>query len=354
MDIPVLGIGAGSYSESLARIWRQHPESRCVVAEPDRGDPAVFDGLPPPELGRDALADLARMPDCLVLNGVVGFAGLEASLTALEAGNRLGLANKESFVTGGDLMRELMDRGGEVIPVDSEHSAIFQCLLGESPDMVESLILTASGGPFRGATPDQLALVTPEQALRHPTWEMGERITIDSATLMNKGMEVIEAHHLFGMPFERIEVIVHPQSIAHSMVRFVDGSIKAHLGETTMSHPVRYAFTHPERAVADVFPLAGLTLEFEEVDRAAFPALDLAYEVGGLGGTAPTVLNAADEVLVDAFLKGKVGFLDIIDGVSQTVDRCGSHPVGSVSDLVDADTEARRVADGIVLRLPSR
>ncbi|MPZ52317.1 MAG: 1-deoxy-D-xylulose-5-phosphate reductoisomerase [Acidimicrobiia bacterium] len=349
LGVAVVGLAAASFSADLFDLWKKHPDSRCVVADPERGEAGIFGDLQP-EVGRDAVADLARMSDCLVINGVVGFAGLRATLAALEAGNRLGLANKESFVAGGELVNAMSGNAdGMVIPVDSEHSAIFQCLLGESRAMVESLVLTASGGPFRGMSKVDLAGVTPAQALRHPNWEMGRRITIDSATLMNKGMEVIEAHYLFGMPYDQIEVVVHPQSVVHSMVRFRDGALKAHLGDTTMHHPIRYAFTYPDRARGASLRLPDLTLEFEEPDRDAFPALDLAYHVGRSGGTAPAVFNAADEVLVAAFLEERIGFTDIVSGVEATLEACETTDVTSIEGVIDADRQARAFASEVVL-----
>ncbi len=350
LGVPVVGIAARSFSPRLAEIWRNHPDSRCVVTDPAVGEPGVFSDLRTPETGSEAMVDLAAETDCLVVNGVVGSAGLEATLAAVGAGNRLGLANKESLVAGGQLVTDLAGRhGGEIIPVDSEHSAIFQCLLGEPVEAVESLVLTASGGPFRGRTLSDLEDVTPAQALRHPNWSMGERITIDSATLMNKGLEIIEAHHLFSMPYDRIEVIVHPQSIVHSMVRFRDGALKAHLGDTTMHHSVRSAFTHPDRAAGPTFSLPGLSLNFEEPDRENFPALDLAYHVGRSGGTAPAVFNAADEVIVAAFLEERVGFTQIVPMIEKTLERCGSETVSTVEDVMSADEKARAIASEVVL-----
>jgi 1-deoxy-D-xylulose-5-phosphate reductoisomerase len=285
-----------------------------------------------------------------VVNGVVGAAGLAASVAALLAGNRLALANKESLVAGGPVLkRARQEGGGELIPVDSEHSALLQCMAGENPSAVRRLILTASGGPFRGRSLDSMAAVTVEEALAHPTWAMGPRITVDSATLMNKAFEVIEAHFLFGLDYEHIEVVVHPQSIVHSLVEFVDGSLKAHLGEPDMRVPIQYAITYPHRRPGDLplFSLAGQTLTFESPDRKAFPLLELGYEAGRRGESAPAVLNAADEIAVQAFLDGRVGFSAIPRVVGGTLDRVALRKLESVADVRAVDVEARAVASEI-------
>ena len=282
---------------------------------------------------------------------MVGSAGLSATVAALGAGNRLALANKESLVAGGELVTAALAKGGGVlIPVDSEHSAVLQCLAGEQADAVRRIILTASGGPFRGRSADQLAEVTPAEALRHPTWSMGRRITVDSATLMNKGLEVIEAHVLFGVGYDRIDVVVHPESIVHAMVEFVDGSVKAQIGEPDMKVPIQYALTHPERRSAPVAPLdlAGRSLTFERTDHAAFPALELAYEAGRRGGSAPATLNAADEVAVAAFLEGRLGFLGIPAVVERTLDRVDWSRPASVEEVLAVDRESRAVAAQLV------
>ena len=301
--------------------------------------------------GPEALTELAALPGCVVINGVVGFAGLPATLSALEAGNRVGLANKESLVTAGPVVQAALERNdGELIPVDSEHSALFQCLVGESPEQVRKLVLTASGGPFFGRTAEELDLVTPREALAHPTWSMGPRITVDSATLVNKGLEVIEAHFLFRIPFERIEVVIHPQSVVHSLVEFVDGSLKAHLGEPDMRVPIQYAITYPDRlgGVPAPFSMAGRDLVFREPDREAFPALDLAYEAGRRGGSAPAVFNAADEVAVRAFLEGRLGFRGIPLVLEKTLTTAGWSEVTTMADVLEADREARAVAHGLI------
>jgi 1-deoxy-D-xylulose-5-phosphate reductoisomerase len=286
-----------------------------------------------------------------VVNGIVGAAGLRATVGALEAGNRVALANKESLVAGGPVVKAALSRhGGELIPVDSEHSALMQCLIGESPHSVARLMLTASGGPFRGRDRDSLRDVTPEEALRHPTWEMGRRITIDSATLFNKGLEVIEAHHLFDIPFERIDVVVHPQSILHSAVEFVDGSWKGHFGRADMRIPIQYALTSPERAPTPVqpFSFASLALTFEEPDRATFPAIHLAFAAGAQGGSSPAVLNAADEVAVEAFLQRRLGFLGIAEVVARTMELVPWREVTDVETVLAADAEARATAAALI------
>ncbi len=301
--------------------------------------------------GPEALVELAAQDGCVVVNGVVGFAGLPATLSALAAGNRLALANKESLVAAGPVVLEALARSaGQLIPVDSEHSALFQCLVGEPRSAVRKLVLTASGGPFFGLPREELATVTPEQALRHPTWSMGPRITVDSATLVNKGLEVIEAHHLFGIPFDDIEVVVHPQSIVHSLVEFVDGSLKAHMGEPDMRIPIQYAITYPDRVegAQETFALANRDLTFRTPDREAFPALDLAYEAGRRGGSAPAAFNAADEVAVGAFLEGRLGFQGISMILEQTLAATGWDPISTVADVLAADREARAIAYGLV------
>jgi 1-deoxy-D-xylulose-5-phosphate reductoisomerase len=303
--------------------------------------------------GPDAVVALAWLPDAdVVLNALVGAAGLRASMAALAAGKRLALANKESLVVGGELVTALA-APGQLVPVDSEHSALFQCLVGEPADSVARLWITASGGPFRGMTREQLVDVTREQALAHPRWTMGPKITIDSATLMNKGLEVIEAHHLFDMPYDRISVVVHPQSVVHSMVEFTDGSVKAHLGATDMRIPIQYALTLPDRWPSPVAPLDLTrlgTLEFTAPDVAAFPALELAIAAGRTGGTAPAILNAANEVAVAAFLDGSCAFLEIDRVVAGTLDRITPEPATSVEHVEEADSEARRVARGLLER----
>ncbi|HEY4606226.1 MAG TPA: 1-deoxy-D-xylulose-5-phosphate reductoisomerase, partial [Acidimicrobiia bacterium] len=316
LGLEVVALAARSPSAKLAALAAAHPSARVIAAggsSEEREDFARLVGRPV-EFDADAVVDAARTPDTVVVNGIVGAAGLRATIAGLESGNRVALANKESLVAGGEVVkRALGSHGGELIPVDSEHSALLQCLAGEDREAVARLVLTASGGPFRGRSRDFLADVTPEEALAHPTWDMGRRITIDSATLFNKGLEVIEAHHLFDIDYDRIAVVIHPQSILHSAVEFVDGSWKGHLGQADMRIPIQYALTAPGRAPSPAAPfdLAGLSLSFESPDPVAFPALGIAYEAGRRGGSAPAVLNAADEVAVEAFLQRRLGFLGI-------------------------------------------
>jgi 1-deoxy-D-xylulose-5-phosphate reductoisomerase len=294
----------------------------------------------------------ASQPD-LVLNAVVGFAGVDATLWALRHGVTLALANKESLVAAGDLaLQEWKRGGGLLLPVDSEHSAIFQCLEGRSAETVDSIVLTASGGPFRGLPPSALAAVSVEDALAHPTWSMGPKITVDSATLANKGLELIEAHFLFGVPYERIEVVVHPTSIVHSLVRFRDGAALAHLGYPDMRVPISFALTYPERRRTPVPSLdfsAGLTLEFEPPAGERFPLLGLAREAGERGGTYPCAFNAANEVAVSAFLERRIGFPDIALLVEDALAGASGAPARDLSELVEADAEARRLASGRVV-----
>ena len=341
----VAALAARTVSPGFRSLAAAYPEADLAVAQADTD--------PGPELGRpvvvgpEAVAELAGRPGHVVVNGIVGAAGLEPTLAALAAGNRLALANKESLVMAGELVRTAWEAGGgELIPVDSEHSALHQCLAGERPADVARLILTASGGPFRGYDPPRLAQVTVAEALDHPTWRMGGRITIDSATLMNKGLEVIEAHHLFGVGFDRIDVVIHPQSVLHSAVELVDGSLKAHLGHPDMRIPIQYALTFPHRAAnpAQPFTLVGLRLDFEAPDRDLFPALDLAYAAGRRGGTAPAVLNAADEVAVEEFLAGRLPFPAITAVVEETLAAVPATAATDLEEVRRADTQARQVA----------
>lgn len=294
--------------------------------------------------GDEAVLELCRMPEVdLVVNALVGAAGLRASYEVLRAGKVLALANKESLVVGGDLLIP-MSTHETLLPIDSEHGAIYQCLLGEDPAEVRRLWVTASGGPFRGKTRAELAEVTVAQALAHPTWKMGPKITIDSSTLMNKGLEVIEAHHLFAMPYEKIEVVVQPQSAIHSMVEFSDGSVKAHLGTTDMRIPIQFALSYPERWDAPVQPLDFRqlgSLEFAAPDTGTFRCLALARQAGSTGGTLPAAMNAANEVAVAAFLAGNCGFLQIADAVEAAMDACVVQRVESLEQLEEVDARAR-------------
>ncbi|WP_411276893.1 1-deoxy-D-xylulose-5-phosphate reductoisomerase [Gaiella sp.] len=300
------------------------------------------------QVGGSAVSLLDACEPDVVLNAIVGFAGVDATLWALENGVTLALANKESLVAAGELAVAAHRRGGGLLlPVDSEHSALFQCLEGRAPDSIESLVLTASGGPFRGRTTEELASVTIADALAHPTWSMGRKISVDSATLANKGLELIEAHWLFGVPYASIEVVVHPTSIVHSLVRFRDGALLAHLGTPDMRVPISFALGYPDRpavATARLDLAQGLDLRFEAVDERTFPLLPLARAAGEQGGTAPCAYNAANEVAVEAFLDGRIGFLEIADTVAAALDQVDGSPARDLDDLVAADAEARSIA----------
>jgi 1-deoxy-D-xylulose-5-phosphate reductoisomerase len=320
-------------------VIEAHPDLELVAAA---SGSSPVDGLAPlTQVGGDLTELLERARPDVVLNAVVGFAGLAPTMWALERGVTLALANKESLVAAGELALSAQHRGGGVlIPVDSEHSALFQCAqLGEP----ESLVLTASGGPFRGRTRDELQDVTPEEALAHPTWSMGPKITIDSATLANKGLEVIEAHFLFGVPYDRIEVVIHPTSIVHGLVRFRDGAAIAHLGYPDMRVPISYALAFPDRATTPVPPLQLETLEFHEPDTDTFRMLALAREAGERGGTYPAAYNAANEVAVQQFLDGKIGFLDIAALVEDVLAHVDGAPARDLAELVEADARAREL-----------
>jgi 1-deoxy-D-xylulose-5-phosphate reductoisomerase len=336
---------------ALAARWR--PRAVAVADEEAwreaRAAAAFPDGIP--VLGGAAgLAELAALDGVdVVLNGIVGAAGLEATLTALGAGKRVALANKESLVVGGELVRAAaggdMLASGRVLPVDSEHNAIWQLLAGRRSDEVRRIVLTASGGPFRRTPADRLAAVTAAEALAHPTWDMGPKITIDSATLANKGLEVIEAHYLFDLPYERIDVTVHPQSIVHGLVEWRDGTLFAELGKPDMKLPIRSALAWPERAEgpgADLSELGGLTFEPPDLDR--FPALAIARSAGEAGGTAPAVFNAVNEVAVALFLDGRIGFLDIPAMCARVLDAHESRAVDSLTTLEEVDRWARAEA----------
>ena len=308
------------------------------------------------QTGADVLLDAAIRPDVeIVVNAVVGAAGLDVTLAALQSGRRVALANKETLVMAGPLVRAAARTGcGELVPVDSEHSAILQCIAGRPAQAVRRLIITASGGPFRSWTPDQIARATIADALQHPTWSMGRKITVDSATLANKALEVIEAHELFDVAYDRIDVVVHPQSVVHSMVEFVDGSVLAQLGAPSMEVPILYALTHPAR-VADATlppfdPVAYGRLEFEPVRRDAFPMLDLGIAAGRAGGAAPAVYNAANEAAVAGFLDGRLAFGAIPKVVALALDALGSHSGRTLDDLRAADAAARRLVSAALAR----
>jgi 1-deoxy-D-xylulose-5-phosphate reductoisomerase len=351
----VVAIGAQRSVELLAdQARRLRPE---VVAI---GDPSLAGELartlpPGVELvaGTEGLAHIATVADVAV-NGVVGFAGLTVTLAALNAGRRLALANKESIIAGAPVVRQARQvPGAEIIPVDSEHCALHQCLRSGRAEEVARLLVTASGGPFRGRTRDELATVRVDEALAHPTWSMGPKITVDSSTLRNKGLEVIEAHELFDIPFDRIDVVVHPQSIVHSMVEYTDGAVMAQLSLPDMRLPIGYALAYPERLPVPFGAIdwkALSLLEFEEPDRTVFPCLDLAYRAGREGELAPAWLNAANEVAVAAFLDGRIGWSTIADVALGTLDAYEPPGPGAltVDDVLEADARARRTAERVV------
>jgi 1-deoxy-D-xylulose-5-phosphate reductoisomerase len=352
-ELGVVALAAARSWEPLVQQAVEHGVTRIALADEDaaaRAAEAWTDG----EVlaGPEGLVRLITESECdMVLNALVGSAGLGPTIATLGEGIDLALANKESLVVGGELVMALAEATSTtILPVDSEHSALHQLLAGERPGTVDRLVLTASGGPFRGKRRDELNEVTPEDALKHPTWDMGGRITIDCATLMNKGFEVIEAMHLFGIPLEQIDVLVHPQSIIHSLIQLNDGATLAHLGYPDMRVPISYALNYPERQDVPVDPLdlASLAqLTFEEPDAQAFPCLRLAYEAARAGGTAPCVLNAADEVAVAAFLEGEIAFNAIPDVIEQTLEQVEVAPVRHFSDLYRADEAAREVAQGV-------
>jgi 1-deoxy-D-xylulose-5-phosphate reductoisomerase len=344
--IALLGV-TGSIGRQALEIIDAHPDLELVAAA--SGSQPIDGVAPLTQVGGDLTELLERARPDVVLNAVVGFAGLPATLWALERGVDLALANKESLVAAGDLATAAWRRGqGRLLPVDSEHSAAYQCLEGRAPETIHSLVLTASGGPFRGRSRDELADVSPEEALAHPTWNMGPKITIDSATLANKGLELIEAHFLFGLDYRRIEVVIHPTSTVHALVRFRDGAALAHLGYPDMRVPISFALTYPERAETPIPPLdlaSGLTLEFEAPDLETFPLLRLAREAGERGGTYPCAFNAANEIAVAAFLDGRLPFLGIAETVEETLAAVDGAPAADLGELYAADGEARRFAE---------
>ena len=352
--LQVVGLAAGSSWETAIEQAREHGVPVVALADAEAAERArptwggqVLDGK---EGVRRLIASSGAD---LVLNAIVGAAGLGSTIVALSEGIDIALANKESLVLGGELVKALAEAtGARLLPVDSEHSALYQLIDAEPPGTVERLVLTASGGPFRGR--DDLSGVSVADALAHPTWRMGGRITIDSATLMNKGFEAIEAHHLFGVPYEQIEVVVHPQSLVHSLVHLNDGSSLAHLGYPDMRVPISYALHHPERADVDVPQLdlaAAGSLTFEEPDLETFPCLRLALEAGEAGGTMPTVLNAADEVAVAAFLEERIPFTAIPAVIERVMEIMYARPVTHFDDLFAADAEARERSEEQVRKL---
>ncbi len=358
-ELEVVGLGAGTSSEELVAQAEQHGVSRIALADEAaaaRAGEAWTEGQV--LAGPEGLVALVVDSGCdLVLNAMVGSAGLVPTVAALGEGIDLALANKESLVVGGELVTALAEAtGARILPVDSEHSALHQLLEDRRPGTVERLVLTASGGPFRGMSAAEVESAGPEQALRHPTWDMGAKNTVDSATLMNKGLEVIEAHHLFGVPYEDIDVVVHPQSIVHAMVQLNDGASLAHLGYPDMRVPISYALHHPDRADVPVARLdlaAAGSLTFEAPDEEAFPCLRLARDAARVGGTAPCVLNAANEVAVGAFLAGQVSFGGIARVVDGTLEDVPPEPVGHFSDLWRADGAARERARELASGVPA-
>jgi 1-deoxy-D-xylulose-5-phosphate reductoisomerase len=378
--VAVLG-STGSIGRSTLEVVARHPGRFEVVAlasyrrvddlarQVERFRPAlavVGDAnatLPPSSgrtewrRGRSAVLEAAALPGVdVVVNALVGAAGLEPTLAALGAGKRLALANKESLVAGGPLVIDAAARGGgSLVPIDSEHSAILQCLAGSERASIARIVLTASGGPFRGWNPGALEGVRPSDALRHPTWAMGAKITVDSATLANKALEVIEAHFLYGIPYSAIEVVVHPQSVVHSFVEFVDGSVLAQMGFPTMELPILYALSYPERvedgALRTYDPVKASPLTFEAIDHASFPLFGLGVEAGRRGGCAAAVYNAGNEIAVQAFLEERVRFPEMADVVSAALESVGTHEVHAVEDVLAADAAARRFALAAVERL---
>ena len=342
---------AGSNYGKLADQARRLRPRRAVIADDarlsDLRQALAGTGIET-AAGRAAVVEAANQPADWVMAAIVGAAGLEPTLAAVRRGAVVALANKECLVCAGDLLTaEVQRAGARLLPVDSEHSAIFQVFDFERRERVEKIVLTASGGPFRTFTRERMASVTPEQAVDHPNWSMGAKISVDSATMMNKGLELIEAHHLFDMPPQRIDILVHPQSVVHSMVSYIDGSVLAQLGSPDMRTPIAYALAWPDRMAAptaqlDLAALGQLTFEMPDLKR--FPALDLARQALQRGGGAPTILNAANEVAVAGFLQRRIGFLDIVEVVARTLDRMPAIGLASLADIRALDEEARRIA----------
>ena len=352
--IEVAGLAAGSNADLLIEQAREFDVSSVAIADESKAQ-AVRAALPAAHVyaGVDAALQLIEGSDVTdVTAAVVGSAGLPATVAALKKGARIGLANKETLVAAGELVAPLVrEHGATLIPVDSEHSAIFQCLNGEKSRHIKRIVLTASGGPFRSADKKSMDEATVEEALEHPTWNMGPKITIDSATMMNKALEIIEAHWLFDLPAEKISVIIHPQSVAHSFVEFEDNSVMAQLGPPDMQTPIQYALTYPHRAAGcsaamDWTTLS--TLEFEQPDFARFGALKLAYQVIEAGGTAGAVFNAANEAAVSAFLERKIGFGRIMELVADALSAIEVRPVDSLDTALDADRQAREFVNKVI------
>ncbi|UII23217.1 1-deoxy-D-xylulose-5-phosphate reductoisomerase [Fulvivirga ligni] len=335
--------------ELLIQQARKYKPNAVVISN-DAHYKTVFDALDPEDIkvyaGEKALASVTDMDSIdVVLTALVGYSGVKPTIRAIESGKNIALANKETLVVAGELITKLaQEKAVNIYPVDSEHSAIFQCLVGDFHNPIEKIILTASGGPFRGKNPEELAHVTKQQALKHPNWDMGAKVTIDSASLMNKGLEVIEAKWLFNLKPEQIDVVVHPQSIIHSMVQFEDGSIKAQMGLPDMKLPIQYAIAYPERLKSN-FPRFDFTqypqLTFEQPDTTTFRNLALAYEALKKGGNMPCILNAANEIAVEEFLKDNIGFLQMSDIVEKCMEKISFISTPSLEDYVNTDKETR-------------
>jgi 1-deoxy-D-xylulose-5-phosphate reductoisomerase len=356
-ELEVVGLSAERSWEELIVQAREHGVERVALADEDAAARAAEAWTDGKVLGgAEGLVNLVVESGAdLVLNSLVGSAGLGPTVATLGEGIDLALANKESLVVGGELVGALAEAtGARIVPVDSEHTALHQLISGQPPGAVERMTITASGGPFRGRTRAELAEVTVEQALDHPTWAMGGKITIDSATLMNKGLELMEAHHLFGTPYEKIDVVVHPQSLVHGLIQLADGAMLAHVGPKDMRIAISYAVHSGESVDLGIAPLdlaAIGELTFEPVDLDAFPCLRLAGEAARAGGTAPCVLNAANEIAVHAFLEGRLRFLEIAEVIERTLSELGSEPVLAFESLYEADRRARELASGLVLGL---
>ena len=362
-NIALIG-SCGSIGRQVLRVVKNHPDKFKIVALVG-GSPSEEFLMQVAEFRPEhfALASLDREwalaaaeLDCadVIFNAAGGFAGLEYSLRALRAGKTLALANKETLVCGSEILPKNSTRSGKILPVDSEHSAIWQCLNFDCTKSVRRLIITASGGAFRGFTPEQLKGVTPEQALNHPTWKMGKKITVDSATLMNKGYEVIEAHALYGTPYDKIHTVIQPQSIVHSMVEFEDGAILAQMSYPTMELPIQIALTYPERYSCELAPMdftKAFSLGFEPLERKSYPLFDLALKCGEAGGTLPCALNAADEVAVGAFLSKNLTYTDIFAVVDGVISATVRENAESFEQLVEVDKKARELADKIIKSL---
>jgi len=351
-DVSVIALAAASNGQLMAEQARLLGVKVAALSDPDaaRKHAPLFEEIGVKLLvGLEGVLEIAASAECdLVLNAIVGSAGLDATLAVLQRGADLALANKESLVAGGRLVTDTArSTGAAIVPVDSEHSAIYQCLLGEDKRDLRRIILTASGGPFRERPPGSLDEVTVEETLAHPTWNMGPKVTVDSATLVNKGLEVIEAHHLFDVDMDRIDVVIHPQSVVHSMVEMVDGSVLAHMGVPDMRIPVQYAMTRPRRAPspAESLSLASYgELTFFEVDGDRWPALGLAYEAARRGGTCPAAMNAANEEAVAAFLAGQIGFTDVMKVVNLVLDKYEPLQGKTLDEIRETESASRRQA----------